>query len=41
MKTLMADGQVHYDVINKLWQVYSAWSFAEGNLFLTIITLRY
>lgn len=25
MRTMMADGGVHGDVINKLWQVYSEW----------------
>ena len=23
MRIMMEDGQIHYDVINKLWQVYS------------------
>jgi condensin complex subunit 1 len=27
LKAMMADGQIHYDVIKKLWQVYSEYMF--------------
>ena len=28
LKTMMLDGQIHHDVIKKLWQVYSEYFFS-------------
>jgi hypothetical protein len=30
MRSMMDDGQIHHDVIAKLWQVYSSFTYTPG-----------